>query len=40
MSGLPLFWNIWKPGNVGEFGQGQGKGPKSRKSQGKVREFL
>ena len=26
LTGLPLFWNFWKPGNVGEFCKGQGKG--------------
>ena len=28
-TGLPLLWNFWKPGNVGEFCKGQGKGTES-----------
>ena len=31
-----LFWNFWKPGNVGEFCESQEKA----QSQGKVREFV
>jgi hypothetical protein len=35
-TGLPLFLEIWKQGNVREFSNGQGNG----KKQGKVRDFF
>jgi len=39
-SGLPLFWNFWKPGNVREFCTGQGKVRERAYSQRNVREFV
>ena len=47
VQGYHFVWKSWKPGNVREFQNGQGKVRenaknlfKSGKSQGKVREFM